>query len=146
MVGIKKHIAHEEIKLELNPAGSIQVSQCQPRDGLLVLKIQNILVCCIYNAPNTSPYSFSSDELSHFIDSMTTMEKVNKCNGSIITGDINFESTDWAQVTSTDEYQERVLCTLLENNFDNVNEKKAIRQLDVVLTNNPDLVSTSRGE
>ena len=54
----------------------------------------------------------------------------------VLTGDINFTETSWANMSSTKDYKELVLDHFIENNLSNV----APSQLDAFLCNNPEIV------
>ena len=61
------------------------------------------------------------------------MQKDQKCDFTMITGDINFSNTDWKTMHSEDNYQSTLLGLLLENNFEQIMESDNKIKLDVLL-------------
>ena len=66
-----------------------------------------------------------------------------ECNSIIVTGDINFLSTDWKIMHSSDEYENDCLNLLTELNFEQVFDFRDLtgntKQLDVFMVNEPQL-------
>ena len=65
------------------------------------------------------------------------MQKDQKCDFAMITGDINFSNTDWKTMQSEDNYQSTILGLLFENNFEQIMELDNKIKLDVMFTNDP---------
>ena len=61
------------------------------------------------------------------------------CESIIVTGDINFEHTCWKTLSSQNEYEIQILEKLSHLNFQEVLNQKTQNQLDVLLTNNPNI-------
>ena len=59
----------------------------------------------------------------------------------MITGDINFAQTDWSTLISSDEDEQAFLDALAELNFEQMITGKEQVQLDVILSNHPDLLT-----
>ena len=93
----------------------------------------------LYLQSAKNPCMLSSEDLKYIFRNLKE-EKLN-CNGTIITGDLNFHSTDCRQFTSNDKLHEAVLSVLIENSskvIEGIN-----KQLDVVLTNIKDTIHHS---
>ena len=61
------------------------------------------------------------------------------CNALSITGDLNFEYTNWKMMHSKDKYENAVLKKLIELDFEQFFDSKK-KQLDVFLTNKPGVI------
>lgn len=71
---------------------------------------KTIVIICFYNPPENSNYRWSLSKWKMFVDKCKPFE--NKY--LYLLGDINFKYTDWATLTSSDEYEHSVL-ELLSN-------------------------------
>ena len=70
----------------------------------------------------------------------------NNCSSVIIAGDIHFESIEWIGLVSSDNYESSILNKLADQNFTQILNSTNRKQLDVFLTNKPELVINSGKE
>ena len=99
----------------------------------------NLLLCCLYNPPQNSPYRWKELELQTFLESLVNIQKKSDCQSSIVVGDINFNDTNWKERKSQNPDEKVVLKTLTVLNFEQLFSDKK-KQLDVLLSNNPNSV------
>ena len=131
MIAIKSHLIWERLNSNLSP------------QEYVAIKITNgatdLLLCCLYNPPQNSPYRWKELELQTFLESLVNIQKESDCQSSIIVGDINFNDTNWKEMKSQNPEEKVVLKTLTVLNFEQLFSDKK-KQLDVLLTNNPNSV------
>ena len=114
-------------------------------EGCLIVKINtktdSILIVCIYNPPKGSPYRWCKQKFEDLTQTLKFLEKKTKPKSVIITGDLNFSTTDWKQISSPDELDNTGLNYFVDENFEQMLNFTDLlgykKQLDVFLTNEP---------
>ena len=94
------------------------------------------ILCCVYNPPKNSKYQWKQQNLISLFKNLTKLQIQHNCNAVSITGEKNFEYTNWKMMHSQDEYKNAVLKKLIELDYERLFDSKKM-QLDVLLTNNP---------
>ena len=97
------------------------------------------ILCCVYKTPKNSKYQWKQQNFINLFENLTKLQIQHNCNAESITGDINFEYTNWKMMHSKDEYEKAVLKTLIELDYEQLFDSKK-KQLDVSLTNNPGVI------
>ena len=131
LVGVKD-MPHERVSLK---------TDCECVAVKLTPKNESILLCCIYNPPHNSAYKMNKQTFTDLINEIIDQKENKECNGIIITGDINFEQTNWEAMDSINLfYEQPILKQLFENNFKECLSSNNEKQLDVFLTTTPEMV------
>ena len=99
-----------------------------------------VLLRCRYNPPATSAYHWTKANNSTLLLELKQKEILLNCNTTIITGDLNMKSTNWEKKSSRDTNEDSLLTDLLDSGFHEFLHHGEEKQLDVLLTNNPDIV------
>ena len=123
-------------------------------EGCLIVKINtkndSILIVCIYNPPKGSPYRWCKQKFEDLTQTLKFLEKKAKPKSIIITGDLNFSTTDWKQMSSPDELDNTWLNYFVDENFEQMLNFTDLlgfkKQLDVFLTNEPQFWINSKIE
>ena len=116
------------------------------RRYLSLPKSEKSLICCLYNPPRTSKYRWPETEFLNLLTEIEEKANENNCSSVILAGDINFESTEWIGLVSSDNYESSILNKLADQNFTQILNSTNRKQLDVFLTNKPELVINSGKE
>ena len=66
---------------------------------------ETLTVCCIYSSPSESRYRWDLNTLESLLIKLEEMP----CCELSVTGDINFDQTDWTLFFSTVDYEKSVL-------------------------------------
>ena len=64
-------------------------TQCECFAVKLTPKTESIIVCCIYNAPEKSPYRICQQRILDLINELIAISENENYNSLVITGDIN---------------------------------------------------------
>ena len=131
LIAIKHSVRHQRLQLPLNIPDVVMIK--------VELGSYNCLLCCIYSAPGDSVYTLTCSQLIELLAHMNFTAPRIGCTDIFVIGDINFSSTTWGTMYSSDQKEMSVLEYLFEHNFTQLILGKT-RQLDVFLTNNPDPV------
>ena len=99
----------------------------------IVLKI-----CFIYNPPTGSLYLWEIDDLFVLMKNLNLNETTIGAKGTIIAGELNLSSCDWANQSLTNTYEQFLQDKLSENCFV-IFLHSLDSKLDVNLTNHPEL-------
>ena len=83
LIEIPKGIDHKIVHLGQKPIGSLRTTG-KIADGHLVVCLNSLLICCIYNPPKNSPYTVSSEDLKYIFRILKEDLELN-CNGTIST-------------------------------------------------------------
>ena len=111
LIAVKSSFKHENVDIPFI------------HDDFIVFKINlsmsSLIICCIHNAPEQNHYRWAVN------DFLNLLEKLNKSivdtnSLVLLTGDINFTETSWANMSSTKDYVELILDQFIENNPSNV--------------------------
>ena len=94
----------------------------------LSIKGNEILKCCVYNAPFPSQYQWNVSDFNLITEKINRKAIELECKYAIITDDVNFSQTNWNSMSSNNLYQTELLTKLVEYNFRNLTNE----QLDVV--------------
>ena len=101
-----------------------------------------ILIASIYSAPANSPYKWSLQKFTDFLVNIDNLKNSNNIEHVIITGDINFEFTNWYVMESSDNFESEILDLLVYYNFEQmIHEDSSGNSLQVILTNSPEFVT-----
>ena len=109
----------------------------------LIVKINTkndpILIFCIYSPPKGSPDRWCKQKFEDLTQTLKFLEKKTKPKSIIITGDLNFSTTDWKQMSSPGD--NTWLNYFIDENFEQMLNFTDFlgykKQLDVFLTNEP---------
>ena len=104
----------------------------------------SFFLCCLYNPPKESKYRWSILCFQKLCRYLQKMQKDQKCDFTMINGDIIFSNTDWKTRHSEDNCQSSILGLLFENNFEQIMESDNKNKLDVLLTNDATKIIFSR--
>ena len=91
------------------------------------------LHCCMYSAPKNNQDRLDTTTISA-INASTELAQIKGCDAVYIVGDINFDNTNWNQMTSTDDSECIILDKLFENNYQQLIHKRQ-KSTDVFITN-----------
>lgn len=134
MIGVKNEIPHECLTLTHVYEDTVTVK--------IETSNQNILLACIYNPPSPSKYKWTESKWANFFHELKSIQENVNCHTIIVTGDINFNTTDWQSMTANTDYELVCLDILLDHDYTEMLNKGGT-QLDVLLCNNPDTVSST---
>ena len=81
--------------------------------------------------------------MGNFFHELKSIQENANCHTIIVTGDINFNTTDWQSMTANTDYELVCLDILLDHDYTEMLNKGGT-QLNVLLCNNPDTVSSTR--
>ena len=87
-----------------------------PNRKKIKTKNYSILIVCIYNPPKGSPYRWCKQKFEDLTQTLKFLEKETKPKSIIITGDLNFSTTDWIQMSSPDELDNTWLNYFIDEN------------------------------
>ena len=127
-IAIKNEISHDHVQIDLNHQDYTNIK--------LSIKGNEILICCVYNAPFPSQYQWNVSDFNLLTEKINRKAIELECKHAIITDDVNFSQTNWNSMSSKNLYQTELLTKLVEYNFCNL----ANDQLDVVLCNNTESI------
>ena len=114
---------------------------CVVIEAKIVDKLQtqrSLIICCLYNPPRNSPFLWNHSKLETLIGNLVRMQTEIDAEGTLLIGDLNFNNTNWGCLQSTDAYESPFLDVLIQHNFQQ--HIASSSSLDVVLSNNPDLI------
>ena len=131
-----KNLPHERVTLGNNNLDEYVAIKVTPKDVPMI-------ICCIYNPPKQSNYRWPVEKMINLIKDLKMFAEEENCESIIVTGDINFEHTCWKTLRSQNKYEIQILEKLSHLNFQQVLNQKTQNQLDVLLTNNPNIVITN---
>ena len=134
------------IGIRKNGFSFLVVDSKQDECVFIIIETKNFsfILCCLYNAPKESKNRWSIlcfQKLCRYLQKKQTDQK---CDFTMITGDINFSNTDWKTMHSEDNHQSNILGLLFENSFEQIMESVNKTKLDVMLTNDPPKIVFSR--
>ena len=128
LVAVKRSILHEVIPND----------QSDEIIAVMVKTEQPLLVCCVYNPPQYSPFRWPRTKFDNLLISLKRRQEQLNCQTTIITGDINFSKTSWDCMESRDDYKQSILDLLCEHGYSQHLNQTSKRQSDVLLSNNDD--------
>ena len=135
LIALSKRLISKEIQL---PNVANDDCACVQID----LDDTNILIASIYSAPANSPYKWSLQKFTDFLVNIDNLKNSNNIEHVIITGDINFEFTNWYVMESSDNFESEILDLLVYYNFEQmIHEDSSGNSLQVILTNSPEFVT-----
>lgn len=123
LIAVKNQLSHELLDLKLEHPDYVAVqlkSSGKP----------TVNICCIYNSPSGSPYRWDLETLSSLLKKLANIE----AGDLIVTGDINFDQTNWKQLSSHSQYEKPILNWFIDQNLSN----SSPLQLDIFLSNKPE--------
>ena len=85
------------------------------------------ILCCVYSPPKNNKYQWKQQNLISLFENLTKLQIQHNCNAVSITGDINFEYTNWKMMHSKDEYENAVLKSSLNLTMNNYSTLKKSR-------------------
>ena len=121
LIAIRNNKNHERILLDI---GHSDYTALKITQGF-----QNLVLCCVYNAPFPTGYRWDLNVFLNLIDKLHEKCRNHAPCQLIIIGDINFSHTNWSQMCSTNDYETEVIERLISYNMTNCSCDK----LDVVL-------------
>ena len=137
LFAIRKNINHEIVSLDVEA------------QDYIVMKISShdsVLLCCLYNPPATSAYHWTKANISTLLLELKQKEILLYCSTTIITGDLNMKSTNWETMSSRDTNEDSLLTDLLDSGFHEFLHHGEEKQLDVLLTDNPDIINKANSD
>ena len=87
-------------------------------------KDESKVICCLYIRPKISPYGWPEEVIESLIEEITTFSNNEICKSVILTGDMNFEFTNWKTLYSQSENEFKILECLSDLNFESVKQKE----------------------
>ena len=72
----------------------------------LLLRSMSFLICCIYSEPEQSNYRWAVNDFLNLLKKLKTFVDTNSL--VVLTGEINFTETSWANMSSTKDYEELI--------------------------------------
>ena len=134
LIGVKNEIPHECLTLTHVYGDTVTVK--------IETSNENILLVCIYNPPSPSQYKWTESKWANFFHELKSIQENANCHTIIVTGDINFNTTDWQSMTANTDYELVCLDILLDHDYTEMLNKGGT-QLDVLLCNNQGIVSST---
>ena len=81
--------------------------------------------CCVYNPSKNSKYQWKQQNFISLFEKLTKFQIQHNCNAVSITGDRNFEYTNWKKkMHSKDEYENAVSKKLIELDYEQLFDSK----------------------
>ena len=95
-----KNLPHERVQLKTK--NEHVVVQFKPKDV-------SILICCVYIPPKNSPNRWSVEAMIALINELKEFAESENCKSIILTGDINYGSTNLHLLISKEDYENVIL-------------------------------------